>query len=169
MGSRDHLVLMKVAVFSTKAYDREFLEAANSGQHELRFFEPRPNDGMTSLYVEYIHWVEALYEAATHPTQVTTTTPKKPQLRKNLSARHRVKIVPAIWKKNDSRKFKANERLPADRVRDRFFRHSGGSGGYRGGHRQDVEGQSAAGTRRGVPRFGCGRSGIVRKRDCPQA
>jgi D-lactate dehydrogenase len=33
---------MKVAVFSTKAYDRQFLEAANSDkQHDLVFFEPR--------------------------------------------------------------------------------------------------------------------------------
>ncbi|GAB1541243.1 2-hydroxyacid dehydrogenase [Scytonema sp. NUACC21] len=33
---------MKVAVFSTKAYDRQFLEAANAqNQHELVFFEPR--------------------------------------------------------------------------------------------------------------------------------
>ena len=35
---------MKVAVFSTKAYDRQFLEAANSPkQHDLVFFEPRLN------------------------------------------------------------------------------------------------------------------------------
>ncbi|MEC4816749.1 MAG: 2-hydroxyacid dehydrogenase [Scytonema sp. PMC 1069.18] len=35
---------MKVAVFSTKAYDRQFLEAANSqNQHELVFYEPRLN------------------------------------------------------------------------------------------------------------------------------
>jgi D-lactate dehydrogenase len=35
---------MKVAVFSTKAYDRKFLSAANSPtQHELIFFEPRLN------------------------------------------------------------------------------------------------------------------------------
>jgi D-lactate dehydrogenase len=35
---------MKVAVFSTKAYDRQFLEAANSNQeHYLAFFEPRLN------------------------------------------------------------------------------------------------------------------------------
>jgi D-lactate dehydrogenase len=35
---------MKVAVFSTKAYDRQFLSAANSPtQHELVFFEPRLN------------------------------------------------------------------------------------------------------------------------------
>ncbi|MBD2728028.1 2-hydroxyacid dehydrogenase [Nostoc sp. FACHB-892] len=35
---------MKVAVFSTKAYDRKFLSAANSStQHELVFFEPRLN------------------------------------------------------------------------------------------------------------------------------
>ncbi|MBW4644913.1 MAG: 2-hydroxyacid dehydrogenase [Goleter apudmare HA4340-LM2] len=33
---------MKVAVFSTKAYDRQFLEAANSPKkHELVFFKPR--------------------------------------------------------------------------------------------------------------------------------
>jgi D-lactate dehydrogenase len=32
---------MKVAVFSTKAYDREFLDRANAGRHELRFLEPR--------------------------------------------------------------------------------------------------------------------------------
>ncbi|MDZ8105488.1 MAG: 2-hydroxyacid dehydrogenase [Nostoc sp. DedQUE12a] len=35
---------MKVAVFSTKAYDRKFLSAVNSStQHELVFFEPRLN------------------------------------------------------------------------------------------------------------------------------
>ncbi|MHC5730443.1 MAG: 2-hydroxyacid dehydrogenase, partial [Nostoc sp.] len=35
---------MKVAVFSTKAYDRQFLSATNSPtQHELVFFEPRLN------------------------------------------------------------------------------------------------------------------------------
>ncbi|MEH2298407.1 MAG: 2-hydroxyacid dehydrogenase [Nostoc sp.] len=35
---------MKVAVFSTKVYDRHFLSAANSlTQHELVFFEPRLN------------------------------------------------------------------------------------------------------------------------------
>jgi D-lactate dehydrogenase len=36
---------MKIAVFSTKPYDREFLEAANSQSqhHELVFFEPRLN------------------------------------------------------------------------------------------------------------------------------
>ena len=32
---------MKVAIFSTKSYDREFLEAANASRHELRFLEPR--------------------------------------------------------------------------------------------------------------------------------
>jgi D-lactate dehydrogenase len=31
---------MKVAVFSTKSYDREFLESANGGRHELHFFQP---------------------------------------------------------------------------------------------------------------------------------
>ena len=40
---------MKVAVFSTKKYDREFLEAANAGRHELRFFEPQLNLETASL------------------------------------------------------------------------------------------------------------------------
>jgi D-lactate dehydrogenase len=36
--------IMKVAVFSTKSYDRAFLEAANADRaHELVFFEPRLN------------------------------------------------------------------------------------------------------------------------------
>ncbi|TAE67372.1 MAG: 2-hydroxyacid dehydrogenase [Oscillatoriales cyanobacterium] len=34
---------MKVAVFSTKSYDRTFLTAANADKHELVFFEPRLN------------------------------------------------------------------------------------------------------------------------------
>ena len=32
---------MRVAVFSTKAYDRAFLEAANGGRHRMTFLEPR--------------------------------------------------------------------------------------------------------------------------------
>lgn len=32
---------MKVAVFSTKPYDREFLDRANGGRHQLRYLEPR--------------------------------------------------------------------------------------------------------------------------------
>lgn len=32
---------MKVASFSTKAYDRQFLDTANEGRHDLRFFEAR--------------------------------------------------------------------------------------------------------------------------------
>jgi len=32
---------MRVAVFSTKSYDREFLDRANSGRHELHYLEPR--------------------------------------------------------------------------------------------------------------------------------
>src|SRR3954463_5713907 len=32
---------MKVAVYSTKPYDRQFLEAANGGRHELRFLDCR--------------------------------------------------------------------------------------------------------------------------------
>jgi D-lactate dehydrogenase len=37
---------MKIAVFSTKSYDRQFLQAANSDNqhdHDLVFFEPRLN------------------------------------------------------------------------------------------------------------------------------
>ena len=40
---------MKVAVFSTKSYDREFLEAANSSHHQLQFFEPQLNTETASL------------------------------------------------------------------------------------------------------------------------
>ncbi|MEH2421639.1 MAG: 2-hydroxyacid dehydrogenase [Nostoc sp.] len=41
---------MKVAVFSTKVYDRHFLSAANSPtQHELVFFEPRLNQDTAIL------------------------------------------------------------------------------------------------------------------------
>lgn len=32
---------MKIALFSTKSYDRRFFDAANSGRHELRYLEPR--------------------------------------------------------------------------------------------------------------------------------
>ena len=40
---------MKVAVFSTKSYDREFLEAANSeAGHELRFFDARHTVALAS-------------------------------------------------------------------------------------------------------------------------
>jgi D-lactate dehydrogenase len=40
---------MKVAVFSTKKYDREFLRAANASRHELRFFEPHLNEETVGL------------------------------------------------------------------------------------------------------------------------
>ena len=32
---------MKVAIFSAKKYDREFLNAANGSLHKLLFFEPQ--------------------------------------------------------------------------------------------------------------------------------
>jgi D-lactate dehydrogenase len=41
--------MMKIAVFSTKPYDREFLEAANASRHEFRFFEPRLSSETASL------------------------------------------------------------------------------------------------------------------------
>ena len=41
--------MMKIAVFSTKPYDREFLARANDSEHELRFFEPRLTNETVSL------------------------------------------------------------------------------------------------------------------------
>jgi D-lactate dehydrogenase len=40
---------MKVAVFSAKNYDREFLTAANVSRHELYFFEPHLSEQTASL------------------------------------------------------------------------------------------------------------------------
>lgn len=40
---------MRVAVFSTKPYDEQFLLAANRGQHELVFLEPRLNTSTAAL------------------------------------------------------------------------------------------------------------------------
>jgi D-lactate dehydrogenase len=40
---------MKVAVFSAKRYDREFLEAATAGRHSLRFFDLRLDEETCSL------------------------------------------------------------------------------------------------------------------------
>jgi D-lactate dehydrogenase len=40
---------MKVAIFSAKKYDREFLSAANASRHELRFFEPHLNEETAGL------------------------------------------------------------------------------------------------------------------------
>ncbi len=44
---------MKIAIFSTKPYDREFLEAANARQHEMTFFEPRLTIETASLADEF--------------------------------------------------------------------------------------------------------------------
>jgi D-lactate dehydrogenase len=40
---------MRVAVFSTKRHDREYLSAANDGQHELEFLESRLNEETARL------------------------------------------------------------------------------------------------------------------------
>jgi D-lactate dehydrogenase len=40
---------VKVAIFSAKQYDREFLSAANGSRHELRFFEPHLNEETVGL------------------------------------------------------------------------------------------------------------------------
>jgi D-lactate dehydrogenase len=42
-------VAVKVAVFSTRNYDREFLSAANASRHELQFFEPHLGKETASL------------------------------------------------------------------------------------------------------------------------
>jgi D-lactate dehydrogenase len=45
---------MKVAVFSSKPYDKQFLEAANASHgHELHFFEPRLTEDTASLASGY--------------------------------------------------------------------------------------------------------------------
>src|SRR5581483_10425115 len=44
---------MKVAVFSTKSYDREFLSAGNSDGHELHFFEPHLNNETVPLAIGF--------------------------------------------------------------------------------------------------------------------
>jgi D-lactate dehydrogenase len=43
------LRLMKVASFSTRNYDREFLSAANAKRHEIHFFEPHLKEATASL------------------------------------------------------------------------------------------------------------------------
>ncbi len=40
---------MKIAIFSSKSYDREFLNAANANRHEFTFFEPRLTRETVSL------------------------------------------------------------------------------------------------------------------------
>ena len=40
---------MKVAIFSARNYDREFLSAANAARHEIRFFEPHLNEETVGL------------------------------------------------------------------------------------------------------------------------
>ena len=40
---------MKVAVFSAKSYDREFLNLANASRHDLHFFEPHLNEKTAAL------------------------------------------------------------------------------------------------------------------------
>lgn len=41
--------MMKIAVFSTKPYDREFLSSANASRHELHFFEPHLSEQTAGL------------------------------------------------------------------------------------------------------------------------
>ena len=47
MVRRDQTV--KVAIFSAKKYDREFLRAANDSSHEIHFFEPHLNEETVGL------------------------------------------------------------------------------------------------------------------------
>lgn len=41
--------MMKIALFSTKPYDREFLSSANASRHELHFFEPHLSEQTAGL------------------------------------------------------------------------------------------------------------------------
>ena len=43
------IAFVKVALFSAKKYDREFLNAANRSLHKLRFFEPHLNEETVGL------------------------------------------------------------------------------------------------------------------------
>jgi D-lactate dehydrogenase len=52
MEGRDRAV--KVAVFSAKNYDREFLNSANASRHELQFFEPHLNEQTASLAAGFV-------------------------------------------------------------------------------------------------------------------
>jgi D-lactate dehydrogenase len=45
--------MMKIAVFSTKPYDRVFLTSANDSVHELCFFEPRLTNETVSLAADF--------------------------------------------------------------------------------------------------------------------
>jgi D-lactate dehydrogenase len=40
---------MKVVVFGTKNYDREFLRSANASRHKLHFFEPHLSEQTATL------------------------------------------------------------------------------------------------------------------------
>jgi D-lactate dehydrogenase len=44
---------MKVLVYSTRPYDKEFLEAANKGKHQLQFIEARLEESTTALARQY--------------------------------------------------------------------------------------------------------------------
>ena len=44
---------MKVLVYSARSYDKEFLEAANQGKHELNFIEARLGESTTVLARQY--------------------------------------------------------------------------------------------------------------------
>jgi D-lactate dehydrogenase len=60
---------MKVAVFSTKAYDRQFLEAANSrNEHDLVFFEPRLNRDTAILAAGFPAVCVFVHDQADAPT-----------------------------------------------------------------------------------------------------
>ena len=51
MEGRDRAV--KVAVFSAKDYDREFLAAANNSRHEFRFFDLHLNEETVGLAARF--------------------------------------------------------------------------------------------------------------------
>lgn len=67
--ARNHLGSMKVAVFSTKPYDRQFLTAANLGNtHELVFFEPRLTLETAALAAEFPAVCAFIHDQLNRPT-----------------------------------------------------------------------------------------------------
>ena len=75
--------MMKIAVFSTKPYNREFLASANDSVHAPRFFEPR----LTNETVHSRPGFEAVCvfvndhasRVTTPPTTVRTSSPLLPE------------------------------------------------------------------------------------------
>jgi lactate dehydrogenase-like 2-hydroxyacid dehydrogenase len=75
--------MIKIAVFSTKPYDREFLASANDSVHELRFFEPRLTNETVSLAAGFeavcVFVNDHASRVTTPPTTVRTSSSLLPE------------------------------------------------------------------------------------------